>query len=248
MYLIIVSLLVWIFAIIIGAFMFPVAVFIWLVTYPFDKRLTLLHLFSSFWASTYTWMNPLWKTTIRGRKIIDPNKTYVMVCNHQSLLDILVLYRLFVHYKWVSKSELFKIPVMGWNMRINQYIAVDRASRKGHIHMLKQCEKTLQEGSSIMIFPEGTRSSDGTIHTFKDGAFKVAKTSKVDILPIILNGTSNSLPKSGFIMKNSQNIRIQVLNPIPYESFSNLSTKEIAERVHNYMNEHFEKLKTLPKS
>jgi len=243
MYLLIVSILVWIFVVIIGAFMFPIAVIIWIVTFPFDKRLKLLHLFSSHWGSIYIWINPLWKTTIYNREKINPDRTYVMVCNHQSLLDILVLYRLFTHYKWVAKAELFRVPVLGWNMLINQYIKVNRASKKGHIHMMKQCEKTLENGSSIMIFPEGTRSIDGAIHSFKDGAFKLAKMSKVDILPIILNGTSNSLPKSGFIMKKSQNIKIQVLDPIPFGSFANLTTKEVTEKVREYMIEHFEKLK-----
>lgn len=244
MYLIIVSLLVWIFVIIIGAFMFPIAMIIWAVTFPFDKRLKLLHLFSSFWGSIYIWMNPLWKTTFYGREKINPDRTYVMVCNHQSLLDILVLYQLFSHYKWVAKAELFRIPVLGWNMRINRYIKVNRNSKRSHIYMMKQCERTLKNGSSIMIFPEGTRSIDGAIHSFKDGAFKVAKRGKVDILPIILNGTSNSLPKSGFIMKNSQNIRIQILDPIPYASFAELNTKDVAEKVREYMVGHFEKLKS----
>lgn len=243
MYLIITSLLVWIFALLIGAILFPLAFIIWIISYPFDKRLKALHLFSCFWASVYTWMNPLWKTTITGKEKIDRNNTYVMVCNHQSLLDILVLYRLFVHFKWVSKKELFKFPVMGWNMILNQYIAVDRASKKSHLHMIKQCEKTLQNKNSIMIFPEGTRSSDHQIHAFKDGAFRIAQAAKVDILPIILSGTSDSLPKSGFIMKKSQNIQIKILDPIPYSSFSGLTTKEIADLTYNIMCKEFEVLK-----
>jgi 1-acyl-sn-glycerol-3-phosphate acyltransferase len=241
MYLTIVSILVWISAILIGAFMFPIAFIIWLLTFPFDRKLKLLHLFSSFWASTYTWINPLWKITIQGREKIDPQRTYVMVCNHQSLLDILVLYRLFAHYKWVSKAELFRIPVMGWNMHLNRYIAVNRLSKKNHIQMMKRCEETLESGSSLMIFPEGTRSSDGMINSFKDGAFKLAQKAKADILPIILSGTSQSLPKSGFILKNSPNIHIHILDPIPYETFANISTKEVTESVREYMIEHFEK-------
>lgn len=247
MYLIIISLLVWIFVFIIGALMFPIAMIIWVITFPFDKRLKLLHLFSSFWGSIYIWINPLWKTTFYGREKINPETTYIMVCNHQSLLDILVLYGLFAHYKWVAKAELFNVPVLGWNMHLNRYIKVSRSKKRSHIYMMKKCEKTLENGSSIMIFPEGTRSIDGAIQSFKDGAFKLAKLSKVDILPIILNGTANSLPKSGFIMKNSQNIRIQILDPIPYSSFAELNTKEVAEKVREYMVGHFEKLKTTHK-
>ncbi len=243
MYLITVSLLVWLFTVLIGAFMFPIAVFIWVITVLFDKKLRYLHLFSSVWGSMHIWINPLWKTTIYGRNKIDPEKTYVMVSNHQSLLDILVIYQLFTHFKWVSKAELFRVPVMGWNMHLNKYISVNRASKKSHLKMMKQCEQTLESGSSLMIFPEGTRSIDGIMLAFKDGAFKLAKESKVDILPILLNGTANSLPKRGFIMRESQNIKIQILDPIPYEEFANLSTKETTEKVRDYMVTNLEKLK-----
>lgn len=99
--------------------------------------------------------------TVRGRERIDPRATYVMVANHQSLLDILVLFRLFRHFKWVSKVENFKVPFVGWNMRLNRYIPLKRGDRASVIEMIARCERTLRSGSSIMMFPEGTRSQDG---------------------------------------------------------------------------------------
>ncbi len=87
-----------------------------LVTYPFDRRLRLLHLFTCFWASLYTWIMPSWRIKVEGREKVRKNATYMVVSNHQSQLDILVAFRLFFHYKWVSKIEMFKVPLIGWNM------------------------------------------------------------------------------------------------------------------------------------
>jgi 1-acyl-sn-glycerol-3-phosphate acyltransferase len=170
-----------------------------------------------------------------------------MICNHQSMLDIIVLYRLFVHFKWVAKKELFKVPISGWNMTLNRYISVDRGNKASHIKMLKQCEDNLKNGNSIMIFPEGTRSVDGQIHNFKEGAFKIALVSKVPILPIVLDGTSDLLPKNGFIFRKKSTIKVKVLDPIPYESFANSTPKDLAEKMREIMTGQFQQLKSATK-
>ena len=100
----------WLFLVVSSLTLFPVALLVWAVTALFDRRLTLLHQFTCFWASLYTWLNPVWRVTVEGRDKIKAGVTYVMVANHQSLLDILVLFRLFKHYKWVSKIENFRCP------------------------------------------------------------------------------------------------------------------------------------------
>jgi len=101
--------------------------------------------------------------TIVNRERIRRDATYVIVANHQSLLDILVLFRLFVHFKWVSKAELFRIPCIGWNMTLNRYIRLRRGNPESIAAMMRDAERTLAEGSSLMIFPEGTRSADGRL-------------------------------------------------------------------------------------
>src|SRR5690606_37635119 len=162
--------------------LFPVALGIWAVTAPFDRRLVWLHRFTCFWASLYTWVNPMWPVTIEGRERIRPDQTYVMVANHLSLLDILVLFRLFVHFKWVSKIENFRVPCIGWNMRLNRYIPLRRGDRESVVRMMEACEKTLAEGNSIMMFPEGTRSRDGLLRPFKTGAFELALRTGLPLL------------------------------------------------------------------
>jgi len=97
--------------------LFPVAVATWLLTLPFDRRKVVLHRFTCFWGSLYTWCNPAWPVEIDDLHKIRRDETYVMVANHQSLLDILVLFRLFTHFKWVSKVENFRVtpslPALG---------------------------------------------------------------------------------------------------------------------------------------
>ena len=165
----------WTFLTISSISLFPVAALVWLVTLPFDRRKVVLHQFTCFWGSIYTWLNPAWPVTIAGREHIDSKTAYVMVANHQSLLDILVLFRLFRHYKWVSKAANFRIPWIGWNMRMNGYIELRRGNPESIAKMMQACADNLARGSSVMLFPEGTRSRDGRLKAFKHGAFLVTK-------------------------------------------------------------------------
>src|SRR5438045_339105 len=155
------SLLFWTFLLISSLLLFPMALLIWMLTVLVDRRLVLLHRFTCFWASLYTWLNPAWRVRIDGREKIRPDTTYVMVANHQSLLDILVLFRLFVHFKWVSKIENFRVPFIGWNMSLNRYIKLRRGSRESVAQALHACERALAQGNPIMMLPEGTRRPDG---------------------------------------------------------------------------------------
>src|SRR5262249_51268254 len=123
-----------------------------------------------------------------------------MVSNHQSLLDILVLFRLFVHFKWVSKAELFRIPCIGWNMTLNRYIRLRRGNPESIAAMIRDAERTLAEGSSLMIFPDGTRSPDGHLKPFKRGAFTLALRPRVPLLPIVMQGTSHARRKRGYVV------------------------------------------------
>jgi 1-acyl-sn-glycerol-3-phosphate acyltransferase len=220
---------------------FPVAIVIWAVTSPFDPRKRLLHQFTCFWAALYTWCNPAWPVTVVDRHRIDPDAAYVMVANHQSLLDIFVLFRLFNHFKWVSKIENFKLPFIGWNMWLNEYIPLKRGDKASIVQMLRQCRETLAAGNSIMMFPEGTRSPDGRIRRFKPGAFELAKDAQKPILPLVVTGTANALPKRGFVLRGRHPIHIKVLDEIPYESFADEPVEDLMERLHDLIAGEIEK-------
>jgi 1-acyl-sn-glycerol-3-phosphate acyltransferase len=221
--------------------MFPVALLCWALTLPFDRRKVILHRLTCFWASLYTWLNPAWPVKVVGREKIDPDETYVMVANHQSLLDILVLFRLFRHFKWVSKIENFRIPCIGWNMRLNDYIQLKRGDRSSVAVMLRTCRENLAAGNSIMMFPEGTRSPTGKLRGFKPGAFDLAKDAKRPLLPIVVHGTASALPKRGVILRGRHRIMIEVLDPIAYRAFAEEEVEDFMLRVRELIGDHLEK-------
>ena len=223
------SLLFWGFLAISSIILFPVALLIWAVTRPFDPRTRALHQFTCFWASLYTWLNPLWRVHIEGKQHIRPGVTYVMVANHLSLVDILVLFRLFVPFSWVSKQENFKVPFIGWNMRLNGYIPLVRGDKASAAVMMDACRDTLRSQTSIMMFPEGTRSRTGELQAFKPGAFALARETGSPLLPIVLDGSSQALPKRGFVLRGRSDIRVHVLPEVPVEVDDTRGSVELAE-------------------
>ena len=225
------SLAFWAFIIVSSALLFPIALLVWATTAPFDRRLRAQHLFTCFWASLYSWLNPLWRVRVEGREHIRPDRTYVMVANHQSFLDILILFRLFRHFKWVSKAEMFRLPCIGWNMALNRYVKLRRGSPESIARMMAACDRHLTDGSSVMIFPEGTRSEDGRLRAFKHGAFTLAQRAKVPLLPIVVEGTANALPKHGFVLRGRHAIRVRVLPEMPVEQVTACATEELIARV-----------------
>jgi 1-acyl-sn-glycerol-3-phosphate acyltransferase len=225
------SLVFWAFLTLSSILLFPVAVLVWAVTLPFDRRKVVQHQFTCFWASLYSWFNPAWPVRVEGREKVRPGATYVMVANHQSLLDILVLFRLFVHFKWVSKIENFRIPCVGWNMRLNQYIELRRGDKQSIGEMMSAASRTLDSGSSVMMFPEGTRSADGRLKDFKHGAFTLAQGGGVPILPIVVEGTADALPKRGFVLQGRHPITIRVLDEIPHEIIRDRPVEDVTREV-----------------
>lgn len=240
------SLLFWAFLTLSSIALFPVAALIWLVTAPFDRRKVLLHRFTCFWASLYTWLNPAWPLEVVGRSRMRPGETYVMVSNHLSLLDILVLFRLFRHFKWVSKIENFRVPFIGWNMSLNGYVKLRRGDKSSIVQMMQECDRLLAEGNSIMMFPEGTRSPTGRMRAFKPGAFELALRNRLPILPIVISGTADALPKRGFVLRGRHPLRLTVLDPIPHESFAGRDAAELAEEVRQLIAKHLGELPQAP--
>jgi len=221
----------WVFIAVSSLLLFPVAVLIWAVTLPFDRRKVVLHRFTCFWASLYTWLNPVWRVHVHHRERMVRDRPAVMIANHLSLLDILILFRLFTHFKWVSKVENFRVPCIGWNMTLNRYIPLKRGDRESVIRMMRACEQTLAAGSSVMMFPEGTRSTTGRMRAWKTGAFELALASRVPIQPIVLKGSGNALPKRGFVLKGRHEIEVIVLDPILPEAFEGKTAEDLTAEV-----------------
>lgn len=221
-----------------SALFFCMALVIRIFTAPFDRRRIITNMFSAFWASVYIWCMPAWAVRIKGRDKLSLKKNYVLVSNHQSQLDILVLYRLLFPYRWVSKAEVFGLPFIGWNMRLNGDIRLKRGDKNSIAAMMAQCEKLLKDGISIFFFPEGTRSKDGHLRGFKPGAFILAKAAQVPIQPIVLNHTRDALPKYSLTIRKTSQMEVKVLDLIPYERFKDMEPQKIAQMVRDIIGAH----------
>jgi len=221
-----------------------VAFIIRIITLPFDKRLVINNLFSSFWASFYIWFMPLWTVKIKNRNKLDMKQSYVFVSNHQSQLDIFVVYQLYFPMRWISKAAVFKLPFIGWNMLLNGYVKLKRGDKESIRQMMARCEQLLDENVSIMMFPEGTRSKTGIVKPFKPGAFILAKKTKKPIVPLVINNTKNALPKYSLVFRGRHKMELEVLDEIPYSRFAHMEIDDIAQMVQkiisSHVNEHIE--------
>ena len=141
-------------------------------------------------------LTPLWKFEIEGERPSDiDHRAYVVVANHESQADPFLLSWLPWDMRWVAKEELFRTPGTGWAMRFGGDIPLRRGEGDSVREMMNECERALAGGISVMMFPEGTRSRDGELLPFRDGAFKLALRAKVPVLPIALAGTRQMRPK-----------------------------------------------------
>jgi 1-acyl-sn-glycerol-3-phosphate acyltransferase len=220
----------WAFFVLTLPLFFTVALALFLVTLPFDRRRVVLHLYSCFWASFYVYANPLWRARIQGRQKLPWRGSAVIVANHLSLVDILVLYGLYRPFKWVSKAENFKVPMVGWNMTLNDCVRLTRGDRESIRAMMSHCRRHLARGSPLLIFPEGTRSRDGRLQPFKDGAFRLAMEAKVPVIPVAIRGTYETLPKHGLVLRQHMDARVQVLDPLDPARFENAAALRDAAR------------------
>lgn len=199
---------------------FVIAAAIFVVTFPFDRNGRTNHMFSCAWASLYALAYPGWDVSMLHRDRIDRQKTYVLVANHTSLADIVLLFGLFRQFKWVSKRTVFKAPLIGWNMWLSRYIPLVRGNPQSIAEMMASCRRWLARGISIMMFPEGTRSEDGTLRPFKHGAFTLALDGSVAVVPIAIHGGHTLIPKHEKTFATKAKLVVEVLDPISPAAFS----------------------------
>ena len=215
-----------------------VASFIALVVcYPFDKKRCVVHTLSKWITDVIFGLPPFMKREVIGAENIDPKQAYVVVLNHNSMVDIICVYNLPLVFKWVSKKEVYRIPIVGRLLYAHGDIVINRASAKEAMQLVHERGKEwLAKGASVAIFPEGTRSKDGEIHNFKAGAFLLAKDAGAPILPIVLNNT-NKMMRKGWLMNWRNHITIKILPPISAEEVAERSVKEVMADVHSSMTE-----------
>lgn len=169
--------------------------------------------FGVLWAKISSWITPM-LVTVEGRHNIDRNQSYVVVANHQSGYDIFVLYGyLGIDFKWVMKKELRKAPGIGWASEKVGHIFIDRSSARSAIKSIEAAKKNLTNGTSVVIFPEGTRSGSNVMSRFKKGAFKIAFELDLPILPVTIVDTHKIMGK-GFLNVMPGRSRLIIHSPI----------------------------------
>ena len=207
----------------------PLVALVRLVTLPFDpaayragylfRKLTVVH----------QKLNPLWHFEVSGTMPDDPRNPYVVVANHESFVDILLISHLPFEMKWMSKSDFFRYPLIGWMMRLARDIRLERGDKKSGVAALQECRKRLDQDVSVMIFPEGTRSHSGVLGEFKDGAFRIAIDAGVPVLPLAVIGTRDALIKHDWRF-GSSDAEVRVLDPIPTQGLTRADVPALRDR------------------
>ena len=205
----------------------------------FSRNGNVLHLMARLWANSILWVSRV-KVTVSGAEKLDPSCSYIYMPNHQSNADIpLLLGRLPVQFRWLAKAELFKIPIFGRAMSGVGYISIDRSNRKSAFESLARAADTIRNGTSVLIFPEGTRSRDGSILPFKKGGFVLAVDAGVPIVPIVIHGTRDIIAK-GRLMIRPRPVTMQILDPVETSGYTRKTKDALLERIRSILSDHFE--------
>lgn len=164
-----------------------------------------------------------WRIETTGLENYNADIPTIFIGNHQSFLDMALVYLLPWQMKWVSKRSLSFIPIMGWMVFLTGHLTINRSS-KSALKKLSNLVKPLKDKVPVMIFPEGTRSKDGNVKAFKNGAFLLALEYGFNIQPIVIDGGNDALKSGSGIVNPNVNFKISVLEPIHSTSFKDLNT------------------------
>ncbi|MBV9182275.1 MAG: 1-acyl-sn-glycerol-3-phosphate acyltransferase [Acidobacteria bacterium] len=196
----------------------------------FDKDGTVLHAFARAWArlTMKTLLSPL---TVSGLDGIDITKANVYAVNHASALDIPVLYAyLPFQFRIVHKKELLSYPIVGWHLKRSGQVCVDQQNPGRSVGHIKSALRTLKNGMPLVIFPEGGRTSDGSIQPFLPGAFFLAIKAQVDVVPIALRGMYQLLPMDTYHIK-PRPLEMKVGKPISTVGLSGHDIDALSRKV-----------------
>lgn len=186
------------------------------------------------------WIQRLWsrsfflltfnKVKVEGAENISPNQSYVFVANHQSASDVWLIYGyLPVVFKWIMKYELKKVPFIGWGCVAAGHIFINRRNPMLAKKSLEDAEKILHDGVSVVVFPEGTRSTDGQVGKFKRGAYMIAFDLKLPIIPISLSGCGDVWKKGTTWINFGKKVKLTIHQPVDSSTFTADNQMEIIE-------------------
>ena len=174
-----------------------------------------IHRIASLWGRALVSLTPGWHVDVEGQEHLPPTEPgsppLVIVANHESMADIWAMYYLGIQFRWLSKIEVFRVPLVGPAMRWANYVPIRRGDPDSHGRAMEQSAERLREGLPMFFFPEGTRSPDGHIQDFKLGAFKLARDHHARILPIAIRGAGGLLPKGSLLPSQRAQVRLRIL-------------------------------------
>lgn len=213
----------------------PFFLLVWVSTFWWDKRRLAAHMMGTFWAWHYQSLIPFWKLHLEGREKIPWRRPVILVANHRSLIDILALYKIRRPFKWTSKDENFRLPFVGMVLSLTNSIRIKRESLRSGAQFMSQAEREISLGSSILLFPEGTRSKTMDMRPFKEGAFVLAKRTGCGVIPIVHTGSEKTFDRGSWVLKGKAPIHIRVLDEIPPERVEQLEVKELLDLTRKIM-------------
>ncbi|MEQ9308948.1 MAG: lysophospholipid acyltransferase family protein [Balneolaceae bacterium] len=216
------SVYVWACFVLLFAFFFVPISIVYLITFLFDryKRIPNYVLAKMAWCMLK--VSPGWKIEIQGVEKFDTTKPTIFIANHESFLDIPLLYQLPWRMKWVVKHSMTYIPVMGWMVKLTGQLTINRSS-KSALKKLSNLVKPLKDLVPVMIFPEGTRSLDGKVKSFKNGAFLMALEHGFRLQPIVIDGAHEVLNSGSKLFNTKGILKLSVLDCIDPKDFKNMS-------------------------
>lgn len=184
------------------------------------------------WSPVLLWIGRA-KLHVEGRENVDPKRPTIYVANHQSTLDIPVtLMALPVNFRYVAKSQLKWVPILGWYLWLAGHVFVDRGNRKQAISSLDKAARRIRKGTSIVMYPEGTRS-DGRILPFKKGPFALALKAGVAIVPVTIEGTARVMPKNSWKVSLGEDIYVKIGQPIDTSTYAPHERERLMRDVRN---------------
>lgn len=182
------------------------------------------------WARLLAWLTPVW-VTVHGRDRVDAEHSYIVVCNHQSMYDIPVVYGFSgLDMRWVMKRELRRVPAIGIGCRMLGHIFIDRSDRRAANAAIRSAAECLDRGIGMIFFPEGTRSSSDEMLPFKLGAFRLAIENRLPVLPMSVVGTRRILPRGRWLPRPGQ-ARLVIHNPVATDGLVPADAAALASRV-----------------
>ena len=205
----------------------------------FDRRGRMQH-----WCAS-TWSRMIARTArldvrVRGAEHLRAGESYVVLSTHQSWMDIpVMLGYLPAQLRIAAKREVFYIPFLGWHMRRSGQIPINRGSTAESIESLQRAARLLGDGVSAFLFPEGTRTRDGSLQPLKKGGFRLAIESGLPIVPVTITGTRRAMPRGSMVLRAGP-VEMHLDPPIPTAGLDEADLPALMQKVRNEMEKHFE--------